>query len=391
MDTHSITFSFFLIFSGAAVFASIALYTRQPLIIAYVALGAAIGPYGMSMVTDLQLLSDIGHIGIIFLLFLLGLDMQPQALWSTLRKSMVVAIFSSVAFLGTGFAVAYVFGFSLIDALIVGAAMMFSSTIIGIKLLPTTVLHHRHIGELMIGLLLLQDLLAILVLMVLLGSANGDAESMGTDLALSLLSLPLLGLAAWLAVRYVLLPLIARFDRFHEYIFLLALGWCLGVAEAGKALGLSEEMGAFIAGITIATSPISQYIAVNLKPLRDFFLILFFFAVGARFDLALLGQVWMPALLLSVLVLTLKPVVYHFLLKGVSEKRPLAWDLGFRLGQASEFSLLIAYVAAGSALISEQASLLIQATTIITLLASSYIVVLNYPTPIAISDRLRRD
>jgi Kef-type K+ transport system membrane component KefB len=391
MDTHSITFSFFLIFSGAAVFASIALYTRQPLIIAYVALGAAIGPYGMSMVTDLQLLSDIGHIGIIFLLFLLGLDMQPQALWSTLRKSMVVAIFSSAAFLGTGFAVAYVFGFSLIDALIVGAAMMFSSTIIGIKLLPTTVLHHRHIGELMIGLLLLQDLLAILVLMVLLGSANGDAESMGTDLALSLLSLPLLGLAAWLAVRYVLLPLIARFDRFHEYIFLLALGWCLGVAEAGKALGLSEEMGAFIAGITIATSPISQYIAVNLKPLRDFFLILFFFAVGARFDLALLGQVWMPALLLSVLVLTLKPVVYRFLLKGVSEKRPLAWDLGFRLGQASEFSLLIAYVAAGSALITEQASLLIQATTIITLLASSYIVVLNYPTPIAISDRLRRD
>ena len=98
-----------------------------------------------------------------------------------------------------------------------------------------------------------------------------------------------------------------------------------------------------------------------------------------------------PALLLGALVLGLKPVVYRFLLKGVSEKRILAWDLGFRLGQASEFSLLIAYVAIGSALISEQASLLIQATTIITLLASSYIVVLNYPNPIAISDRLRRD
>ena len=192
-------------------------------------------------------------------------------------------------------------------------------------------------------------------------------------------------------MKLVLLPLITRFDRFHEYIFLLALGWCLGVAEAGLALGLSEEMGAFIAGVTIATSPISQYIAVNLKPLRDFFLILFFFAVGARFDVALIGQVWAPALLLSILVLALKPVVYRFLLKGVSEKRTLAWDLGFRLGQASEFSLLIAYVAAGAALISEQASLLIQATTIITLLASSYIVVLNYPTPIAISDRLRRD
>jgi Kef-type K+ transport system membrane component KefB len=391
MDLGSVTFSFFLIFSGAAVFASLALYTRQPLIIAYIALGACIGPYGMSLVKDLSLLSDIGHIGIIFLLFLLGLDMQPQALWSTLRKSVVVAAFSSAIFLGLGFAVARLFGFTTTDALITGAAMMFSSTIIGIKLLPTTVLHHRHIGELMIGLLLLQDLLAIVVLMVLLSAGQDSSGAMGLKLTYSLLSLPLLAGGALLFVRHVLLPLITRFDRFHEYIFLLAIGWCLGLAEVAMLLGLSEEIGAFIAGITIATSPISQYIAVNLKPLRDFFLILFFFSVGARFDLALLNQVLAPALVLAALILGLKPVVYRFLLKGVSEKRTLAWDLGFRLGQASEFSLLIAYVAAASAMISEQASLLIQATTIITLLVSSYIVVLNYPTPIAISDRLRRD
>tara|TARA_R110002110_G_scaffold14698_1_gene67634 strand:- start:53832 stop:55007 length:1176 start_codon:yes stop_codon:yes gene_type:complete len=391
MEPSSVTFSFFLIFSGAAIFASLALYTRQPLIIAYIALGAFIGPYGLSMVTDLRLLSDIGHVGIIFLLFLLGLDMQPQALWSTLRKSTFVAVFSSLIFLAVGYAITRLFGFSTTDSLIVGAAMMFSSTIICIKLLPTTVLHHRHIGELMIGLLLLQDLLAIIVLMVLISASSGDTSSMGLDLAISLLCLPLLGGGAVLAVRYVLLPLITRFDRFHEYIFLLALGWCLGMAEAAKALGLSEEIGAFIAGISIATSPISQYIAVNLKPLRDFFLILFFFSVGARFEIALLNQVLAPALALAVMVLLLKPVVYRFLLKGVSEKRSLAWDLGFRLGQGSEFSLLIAYVAIGSQLISEQASLLIQATTIITLLASSYIVVLNYPTPIAISDKLRRD
>ena len=389
MDFSSITFSFFLIFTGAAVFASLALYTRQPLIIAYIALGACIGPYGLSLVTDLDLLTDIGHVGIIFLLFLLGLDMQPQALWVTLRKSVVVAVFSSCIFLLGGCAVAYLFGYSIIDSLVIGAAMMFSSTIIGIKLLPTTVLHHRHIGELMIGLLLLQDLLAIIVLMVLLSANSGD--SMGTTLTVSLLSLPLLAGAALLIVRFVLLPLITRFDSFHEYIFLLAIGWCLGMAEAASALGLSAEIGAFIAGVTIATSPISQYIAINLKPLRDFFLILFFFSVGARFNLALLYQVLVPAILLSALVLCLKPVVYRYLLKGVSEERSMGWDLGFRLGQASEFSLLIAYVAIGGALLSEQASLLIQATTIITLLVSSYIVVLNYPTPIAISDHLRRD
>jgi Kef-type K+ transport system membrane component KefB len=391
VDANSVTFSFFLIFTGAAIFASIALYTRQPLVIAYIALGAVIGPYGLSMVTDLSLISDIGHIGIIFLLFLLGLDMQPQALWATLRKSTVVAIFSSTIFLFMGFATAQLFGFALMDSFIVGAAMMFSSTIIGIKLLPTTVLHHRHIGELMIGLLLLQDVLAIIVLMVLLALSTGSAETAITDVALSLAGLPVLAGIALLLVRFVLLPLIARFDRFHEYIFLLAIGWCLGLAEVAHMMGLSAEIGAFIAGITIATSPISQYIAVNLKPLRDFFLILFFFSVGARFDLGMLTTVLLPALVLSALVLGLKPVVYQFLLKGVSEKRTLAWDIGFRLGQASEFSLLIAYVALGGMLITEQASMLIQATTIITLLASSYIVVLNYATPIAVRDSLRRD
>lgn len=391
MEFSSITFSFFLIFTGAAVFASIALYTRQPLIIAYIALGACIGPYGLSLVKDPNLLADIGHIGIIFLLFLLGLDMQPQALWATLRKSTVVAIFSSAIFLGIGFGVAKLFGFSTLDSLVVGASMMFSSTIIGIKLLPTTVLHHRHIGELMIGLLLLQDLLAIIVIMILLSADSSGTDGMASDLAIRFLSLPLLIGAALLFVRFILLPLITRFDRFHEYIFLIALGWCLGMAEAAAALGLSAEIGAFIAGITIATSPISQYIAVNLKPLRDFFLILFFFSVGARFDLAVLNQVLLPAIVLSILVLGLKPVVYRYLLKGVSVHRSLAWNLGFRLGQSSEFSLLIAYIAIGASLISEKASLLIQATTIITLLVSSYIVVFNYPTPIGISDRLRRD
>jgi Kef-type K+ transport system membrane component KefB len=391
MDSGSVTFAFFLIFSGAAALASVALYTRQPLIIAYITLGALIGPYGFSLVTDLKQLSDIGHIGIIFLLFLLGLDMQPQALFATLRKSTVVGLASSAIFFSGSWVLLLLFLDNPREAAIVAVAMIFSSTIIGIKLLPTTVLHHRHIGEMMIGLLLLQDLLAIIVLVMIMASSGASEGEAFWSVVQVLIALPLLGLAAWAAVRFVLLPLIQRFDRFHEYIFLLAIGWCLGVAEGAQLVGLSAEIGAFVAGISIATSPISQYIAVSLKPLRDFFLILFFFAVGARFDLSMLSVVCLPALSLALLVLGMKPVVYRFLLKGVSEHRSLAWNLGFRLGQASEFSLLIAYIAFDAGLLGLESSLIIQAATIITLLASSYIVVLNYPTPIAISDRLRRD
>lgn len=389
MEQSPVTFSFFLIFTGAAAVASLALYTRQPLLIAYIVLGALIGPYGLALITNLTLLQDIAHVGIIFLLFLLGLDMQPRALLTTMRNSTLVALASALCFALIGAGVAYAFGFSRTEALITGLAMMFSSTIIGIKLLPTTVLHHRHTGELMVGLLLLQDMIAILVLVALLGSRSGDFE--GGALLLSLLALPLLIALAVVFVRLVLMRLIQRFDRFHEYIFLLAIGWCLGLAELAALMKLSPEIGAFVAGVSIASSPISQYIAISLKPLRDFFLILFFFSLGGSFDLGVLGSIYVAAIVLSLLMLAAKPLVFRFLLGRLSETPALAWDVGLRLGQNSEFSLLIAYMAAGFGMIGKDASHLVQATAIVTFVASSYVVVLNCPNPIAISDRLRRD
>lgn len=381
--------SFVLIFTGAAIIASLALYTKQPLLVAYIALGALLGPYGMGFVTDLDLVTDMSHIGIIFLLFLLGLDMQPKALFSVLKQATSIGIISSLIFAFSGYAVGHLFGFSQMESLIIGMAMMFSSTIIGIKLLPTTVLHHKHTGELMVGLLLMQDFIAILCLIVLLSGADGQVDL--SKLGYAFLALPLMAGFAYLFVRFILLKLIHKFDRFHEYIFLLAIGWCLGCAELAAYIGLSAETGAFIAGISIATSPIAQYIAINLKPLRDFFLILFFFSLGARFNLMLLEQVWIASIVLAAVVLIIKPVSFRFLLGRQSEQQTLAWDIGFRLGQISEFSLLIAFVAFSNHLIGETASVLIQATAIITFLVSSYIVIFNYPNPIAVSDKLRRD
>ena len=386
---QSLVFSFFLIFTGAAAVASLALFTRQPLLVAYILLGALLGPYGMEMVSDTHLLSDIAEVGIIFLLFLLGLDMQPSHLYHMLKKATLVAVFSSVVFAGIGYGTGKLFGFTETECLIIGISLMFSSTIIGIKLLPTTVLHHKHTGELVVGLLLLQDVIAIIVLLAI--DSAGASDVGPTTYLKTLLAFPLLIGAAFLCVRYIVLPLIQRFDRFHEYIFLLAIGWCLGFAEAAVAMGLSAEIGAFVAGVSLATSPISQYIAESLKPLRDFFLILFFFSIGASFNLELLDDVILPALLLAALVLVFKPVVFQLLLQKISESRQMGWEVGFRLGQTSEFSLLIAYLATSTLLIGQEASHLIQATAILTFLVSSYIVVFNFPSPIAVSDKLRRD
>ncbi len=381
--------SFFLIFTGAAILSSLALYTRQPLLVAYIVVGAMLGPYGFKLITNVSLISEISRIGIIFLLFLLGLDMQFKALIAVLKKATTVGLISSVIFAVMGYAIGHLFGFSHADNLIIGMAMMFSSTIIGIKLLPTTVLHHKHTGEMMVGMLLLQDFLAIACLIILLSGDLGEVNF--SQLGMTFAALPVVTAFAFLFVRYVLLPLMHKFDRFHEYTFLLAIGWCLGLAEACEFLGLSAEIGAFLAGISIATSPVAQYIAISLKPLRDFFLILFFFSLGAQFNLALLPDVIVAALVLSAAVLIIKPITYRYLLHGQSESTGLAWDIGFRLGQISEFSLLITFVALGANMIDERASTLIQTTAIITFLLSSYIVIFNLPNPIAVKDELRRD
>lgn len=321
MDVN-IVHSFFLIFAGAAVVASLALYTKQPLILAYIALGALFGPYALQLVDQPKLLDGMSHIGIIFLLFLLGLDMQPSHLFNMLKKASWIAIASSLAFAALGYLTAKAFHYTEMESIIIGLAMMFSSTIICIKLLPTTVLHHKHTGEIVVGLLLLQDIIAIAVLLALvaIGNSSNGGDSLQHYL-MPIIGLPTLIIGSFLLVKYVLLPLISKFDRFHEYIFLLSIGWCLAMATAAEVLGLSAEMGAFIAGVALATSPISQYIAINLKPLRDFFLILFFFSIGASFNLDLLGLVIWPALALALLSMIAKPTVFRYLLKGLKEDK----------------------------------------------------------------------
>ena len=389
MYDNTIVFSVFLIFTGAAVLSTLALFTRQSLLVAYILLGILLGPWGLKLVTDSFVVKQIGDVGIIFLLFLLGLHLHPQNLWNMLRKVTWVALVSSGLFALVGFVVAELYGFGLTESLIIAAAMMFSSTIIGLKLLPATVLHHQHTGEVMISILLMQDLIAIVVLLAVHNMALGGLGL--TNIVLVVLSLPALLLFAFLFQRYILLPLFARFDRIREYMFLLSIAWCVSLSELAGVLGLSHEVGAFIAGVSMAASPISLYIAESLKPVRDFFLVMFFFSVGASFNLQYLPTVIIPAGIIAVLMLVIKPLTFRYLLYQVSESRHTAWEVGWRLGQISEFSLLVAYIAANTSLISDMASYLIQAATILTFLASSYIVVLRYPTPLALTDKLRRD
>jgi len=386
---ESIFFTIFLIFTGGAIVAGLALFARQSMLVAYIALGVLVGPWGIGLIEDATTAQGIGEIGIIFLLYLLGLNLHPQKLARMIREATVVTVGSSLAFAGAGAAVALAFDFTLPEVLVIGALSMFSSTIIGLKLLPTTTLHHRHAGEVIISVLLLQDVIAI-VLLLGLDAASRPTLSAADAVRLAA-ALPVVVAVSAATERWVLTPLIARFDTIREYIFLVAIGWCLGVSQLGYAMGLSHEIGAFIAGVALARSPIATYIAESLKPLRDFFLVMFFFALGAGFPIPVLAEVAVPAACLGGLMLLLKPAVFRWLLQREQESIRLSREIGVRLGQLSEFSLLIAVIASGGGVIGPNAAYTIHAATLFTFIVSSYVIMLRYPTPIAVTDALRRD
>ena len=388
MGFQNIIFEFVLIFAGAAIFATAFLYLKQPVILAYIALGIAAGPWGIAVIEQPDHIEKISHVGVILLLYLLGINLKPDRLYHLFSKTAVVTLLTSLIFFVAVTSASLAFGFSFIESIIIGAALMFSSTIISLKLIPTTALHHKHTGEMMTSVLLMQDVIAIL-LIVMLSGGQGDDVTM--TIALLFVKLIVLAVVAYGVVKYVINNLFMRFDSIQEYTFLLALGWGLLGAGVAEAVGLSYEMGAFIAGVAFASSPVSMVIAEQLKPLRDFFLILFFFSIGAQFNILVTQQVLFAGISIALLIVIMKPLVFKQGFQFIGESKSFSMELGARLGQGSEFSLLVSYSALSAGLIELRASYLIQMVVIITFILSTYWVVYRYRTPISSSDRNRMD
>ena len=388
MEFQNIIFEFVLIFAGAAVFATAFLFLKQPIILAYIGFGMVAGPLGLGMISEPAHIEKISHVGVILLLYLLGINLIPERLYHLFSKTAVVTLLTSLVFFAVVSLAAWAFGFGFIESIIIGAALMFSSTIVSLKLIPTTALHHKHTGEMMTSVLLMQDVIAIVLILMLTG---GQGDNITMAIALLIIKLIALAVSAFLFIKFVVNNLFKRFDIIHEYIFLLSLGWGLLGAGVAELIGLSYEMGAFIAGVAFASSPVALIVVENLKPLRDFFLILFFFSIGAQFDYLVTQDMLIAGVVIAVLVVVVKPLVFQQGFQLIGEDKHFSMELGSRLGQGSEFSLLVAYSALASGLIDMRASYLIQMVVLITFVLSTYWVVYRYRTPISSTEKNRMD
>ncbi|UTC24756.1 cation:proton antiporter [Candidatus Comchoanobacter bicostacola] len=371
----------FVIFFGAAVTSTMALYTRQSLMVAYIILGGLLGPWGFQFITEANVVQDIGDAGVIFLLFLLGMHLDPIGMLDKLRESAMVALLSSLLFMSIGYGICILFDLPMVDSLVIGLSLMFSSTIISLKLLPSGMIHSSPVSEFMISILLLQDLIAMIALLVVPTLNAGSLDIW--PIVLRLGYLPFIIIFGFMVERFILSKLFDVFERNKEYLFLLAIAWCLSMAELCEVLGLSSEIGAFIAGVSLASdSRVSLYLVKALEPLRDFFLVLFFFSVGASYNFGMLNSVLYPTAALLVVAVLFKPYVFRILMARVGEPIDDSWELGFRLGQGSEFSLLLARISVANGVLGIEGTSIIQGVAIISFLVSSFWVVRRYATPI---------
>ncbi len=375
-----------LIIISCAALSWLALILRQPLIVAYLAGGFLMGFSGLGMVGDTDFLDGVSGLGITLLLFLAGLVLHPRRLKELFKQTLLLTLVNSVVSAAIAALFCLLWGFEPRAAFFISLPLIFSSTILVLKLLPTTALHHKRMGAYCIAILIAQDILAIILLIFLGANSAGPAQWLLLPVKGALLIA-----AAFAFEQIVLRRIMVRCSRFHETLQLLALGWCLLIALLSHTIGLSYEIGAFIAGVALARSPLSYFLSEQLKPFRDFFLVFFFFVLGIRFDPSAAKVVALPALILCVLLMATKYGCFRFLFRKVGESAEFAHETGARLAQASEFSLILVLAEQRADVLGETGFQLVQLVTFFSLIISSYVVVAFFPSPLATNPKLKQD
>lgn len=356
----------------ATVMSLLMRFLRQPLIIGHIFTGFLVGQYALGLFNDMETLELFSKLGISFLLFTVGLSLNPK-LFKQYGLVSIATGFGQVLLTGAvGVIFCMFLGFDWVTSLYVGVALAFSSTVIVMKLLSDKGDLDKLYVKLSIGSLLLQDLIAI-VLLFAIPFVSG-AQGTGYDL----LRLLLLGLGAGTAIflfsHYVLRYLHQYLTRSQELLFLFATSWGIGISAIFAGIGFSLEGGALIAGVALATIPSRHEIAARLAPLRDFFIVVFFILLGARMVVGDFSQILVPALILSLFVLLGNPLLQLIVMGAMGYKKKTSFQTGMMAAQISEFSLILVALGVSLGQLHLNTLTMVTLVGIITIFISTYLI-----------------
>lgn len=353
---------------------------KQPTILAYILTGIIVGPFGQLQFGNPEIFRTLAELGITFLLFMVGLELKFSDLRSVGKIAVITGISQIVFTSIVGYAIAFLLGFSETPALYIAIALTFSSTVIIVKLLSDKKDLNSLYGKISVGFLLVQDFVAILLLMFLSGfsQANGTAISLA-DFGLILFK----GFLLFAVILYLSRSIFPRLTdiiaRSSETLFLFSIAWAFFVSAvvSSAPFGFSIEIGGFLAGLALANSSENFQIAARIRALRDFFITIFFVLLGMNMVFADINAILLPALILAAFVLVGNPIIVMVIMGLLRYRKRTSFFAGLTVAQISEFSLIVVFMGNKLGHISNEVVALVTLVGVITFALSSYMILGN--------------
>ena len=359
----------------AAIIASILQKLKQPLIIGHIITGLIVGPYLFQNAGFKEIIDSLSQFGIALLLFIIGLNLSLKVIKEVGRVSLLAGMGQILVTSVAGYFLARWLGFDSLTSYYLGIALTFSSTIIIMKLLSDKKDLTKFYSKISIGILLIQDLFVALLLIAISAFHEGGTSWFAILFTLfkGLIVFDLIALCT----IYILPKLSASFAKSQEFLFLFSIAWGLGLATFFYYMGFSMEIGALVAGVTLSTSPYHFEISSKLRPLRDFFVILFFVLLGSKLTPTGISKYIAPAFIFSVFVIIIKPLIVELLTASVGFKKKINFMVGVNFSQTSEFSLVLILAGIKAGHLSDDIVSIIILVSLITITISSYLVLFN--------------
>lgn len=358
----------------SAIFGIAAKLLKQPVILAYLATGALIGYFGFFNLADKETFRIFSDLGIMFLLFLVGLEINYSSLRLVGKTALIVGLGQVVFTFAIGYFIALALNFNSLQSAYIAIALTFSSTIIVVKLLSDKKDLHSLYGRISVGTMLIQDFVAIFLLIFLAGSGSGNAFFLQKALFTVISGVFLFAVMLWLG-RKIIPPILDKIAASSELLFLLSLAWLFAVSVVVSKMGFSIEIGGLLAGLSLANSSENFQIAAKIKTLRDFFILIFFVILGASFIFSNFSGIAIPILLFSIFVLIGNPLIVLIIMGIMGFRKRTSFLVGVTVAQISEFSLILAVLGLKLGHITEEIAALITAVGIITITTSTYLII----------------
>lgn len=362
-----------LIIAVGALVSLILKFLKQPLIIAYIITGIIVGPTLLHFVQDEASIKIFSDIGITLLLFIIGMGLNVRVVKEVGKVSGIVGIAQITLTTLIGYGVAFALGYTRTESLLLGVALSFSSTIIILKLLGDKKEQGRLYAKITIGILLIQDIAATLTLIFL--TANSGEGFSAANLGWLGLKAIAIVTPLFLVASHILPRMRRQIASSQEFLFLFALAWGFGVATLFKYFGFSIEIGALIAGMSIATTPYASEISSRLRPLRDFFVVVFFIHLGTLVSFTGFGNIWYKVVAFSIVAIVVKPFITTVVLGVLRYTKLTSFKASTALSQVSEFSLVMIILAVTQKYASSELVSVVTLTALVTITLSSYFII----------------